>query len=106
MKKSNNLLIQIIIAIVAGITIGNFINEEILRLFLTFNGVVSEFLGFCIPLIIIGFIIPSIGKLGHTASNMVIVVTVLAYISTLLSAYTSYGVSMLTFPQFIGRTIS
>ena len=101
MKKSNNLLIQIIIAIVAGITIGNFINEEILRLFLTFNGVFSEFLGFCIPLIIIGFIIPSIGKLGHTASNMVIVVTVLAYISTLLSAYTSYGVSMLTFPNLL-----
>ena len=101
MKKSNNLLLQIIIAIVSGITIGHFINEGLLRLFLTFNGVFSEFLGFCIPLIIIGLIIPSIGKLGHTASNMVIVVTILAYISTILSAYTSYGVSILTFPHLL-----
>ena len=101
MKKSNNLLLQIIIAIVSGITIGHFINEGLLRLFLTFNGIFSEFLGFCIPLIIIGLIIPSIGKLGHTASNMVIVVTILAYISTILSAYTSYGVSILTFPHLL-----
>ena len=101
MKESNNLLLQIIIAIVSGITIGHFINEGLLRLFLTFNGIFSEFLGFCIPLIIIGLIIPSIGKLGHTASNMVIVVTILAYISTILSAYTSYGVSILTFPHLL-----
>ena len=32
---------------------------------------------------------------------MVIVVTILAYISTILSAYTSYGVSILTFPHLL-----
>ena len=69
MKKSNNLLLQILIAIVLGIIFGQFINQEFLKIFLTFNGLFSQFLGFCIPLIIIGLIVPSIGKLGGTASD-------------------------------------
>lgn len=101
MKKSNNLLIKIIIAIVLGIIVGQLINQEISRVFITFNALFSQFLGFCIPLIIIGLIVPSIGKLGGKASNMVLAVALLAYLSTLLSGFTSYGVSMLTFPHLL-----
>lgn len=101
MKKSNSLLIKIIIAIVLGIIVGQFINQEVSRVFITFNALFSQFLGFCIPLIIIGLIVPSIGKLGGKASNMVLTVALLAYLSTLLSGFTSYGVSMLTFPHLL-----
>lgn len=101
MKQSNSLLIRIIIAIVLGVIIGQFINEDFLRVFLTFNGLFSQFLGFCIPLIIIGLIIPSIGKLGNTASNIVLITTALAYLSTLLSGITAYGVSMASFPSLL-----
>lgn len=101
MKKSNSLLIKIIIAIVSGIIVGQFINQEVSRVFITFNALFSQFLGFCIPLIIIGLIVPSIGKLGGKASNMVLTVALLAYLSTLLSGFTSYGVSMLTFPHLL-----
>lgn len=109
MRKSNTLLFRIIIAIVLGIGIGQFINEDFLRIFLTFNGLFSQFLGFCIPLIIIGLIIPSIGKLGGSASKMVLVTAGLAYLSTLLAGFTSYGISMLSFPnilegQFLNNT--
>lgn len=101
MKQSNSLLIRIIIAIALGVIIGQFINEDFLRVFLTFNGLFSQFLGFCIPLIIIGLIIPSIGKLGSTASNIVLITTALAYLSTLLSGITAYGVSMASFPSLL-----
>lgn len=101
MKKSNNLLIKITIAIVLGIIVGQFITQEISRVFITFNALFSQFLGFCIPLIIIGLIVPSIGKLGGKASNIVLTVALLAYLSTLLSGFTSYGVSMLTFPHLL-----
>lgn len=101
MKQSNSLLIRIIIAIALGVIIGQFINEDFLRVFLTFNGLFSQFLGFCIPLIIIGLIIPSIGKLGNTASNIVLITTALAYLSTLLSGITAYGVSMASFPSLL-----
>jgi len=59
----NNLLLQVIIAITLGIVIGNFIPESIGRIFLTFNDLFSELLNFLIPLIIVGLIVPSIGKL-------------------------------------------
>lgn len=101
MKKANNLLFQIIGAIVLGVFIGQFINISFLRVFLTFNSLFSQFLGFCIPLIIIGLIIPSIGKLGGTASKMVLVTTALAYLSTLLAGFTSYGISMISFPTLL-----
>lgn len=101
MKQSNSLLIRIIIAIALGVIIGQFINDDFLRVFLTFNGLFSQFLGFCIPLIIIGLIIPSIGKLGSTASNIVLITTALAYLSTLLSGITAYGVSMASFPSLL-----
>ena len=103
MKKSNNLLLQILIAIVLGIIFGQFINQEFLKIFLTFNGLFSQFLGFCIPLIIIG----PIGKLGGTASKIVLVTAGLAYLSTLLAGFVSYGVSISTFPSLLeGQSLS
>ncbi|MDO4763674.1 MAG: dicarboxylate/amino acid:cation symporter [Flavobacteriaceae bacterium] len=101
MKQSNHLLLKIIGAIILGILLGQYINQEFLRVFITFNVLFGQFLGFCIPLIIIGLIVPSIGKLGNSASKMVLVVAFLAYISTLLAGFSSYGVSMLTFPNLL-----
>ena len=101
MKKGNYLLVKIIIAIILGVLIGQIINRDFLRIFITINELFSKFLGFCIPLIIIGLVVPSIGKLGSKASNMVLITTVLAYISTLLAGFTSYGVSMSAFPKLL-----
>jgi len=107
MKKGNYLLVKIIIAIILGVLIGQIINRDFLRIFITINELFSKFLGFCIPLIIIGLVVPSIGKLGSKASNMVLITTVLAYISTLLAGFTSYGVSMSAFPKLLeGQSLS
>ena len=48
------LLARIIIAITLGIGFGNVLPGELVRVFVTFNGIFSEFLGFIIPLIILG----------------------------------------------------
>ena len=107
MKKGNYLLVKIIIVIILGVLIGQIINRDFLRIFITINELFSKFLGFCIPLIIIGLVVPSIGKLGSKASNMVLITTVLAYISTLLAGFTSYGVSMSAFPKLLeGQSLS
>ena len=47
------LLAKIIIAIVLGIGVGLISPEWMVRLFLTFNGIFGQFLGFMIPLIIV-----------------------------------------------------
>ncbi|MEE1204509.1 MAG: dicarboxylate/amino acid:cation symporter, partial [Prevotella sp.] len=52
------LLAKIIVPIVLGVVFGNFFNETLVRTFLTFNGIFSQFLGFMIPLIIVGLVTP------------------------------------------------
>ena len=61
------LLARIIIAILLGVILGNFLNETAVRAFLTFNGIFSQLLGFMIPLIIIGLVTPAIADIGHGA---------------------------------------
>ena len=99
--KKPNLLILIIAAIVAGICCGWFFNESITRIFVTFNSLFSNFLGFCIPLIIRGFVAPAIADLGGRAGKMLLVTVFLAYGVTLGAGFLSYFVSDSFFPGFI-----
>ena len=57
MKKLHiGLLPRILIAIVLGVIFGNFFPALLVRIFVTFNGIFSEFLNFIIPLIIVGLV--------------------------------------------------
>ncbi len=61
----------------------------ILHVVVTAKYIVSQFIGFCVPLIVIGFIAPSITKLGSNASRMLGVALVIAYISSIGAAFFS-----------------
>ena len=67
--KKIGLLPRIIIAIVMGILIGNVLPEGWIRIFVTFNYVFNQFLGFLIPLIIIGLVTPAIADIGKGAGK-------------------------------------
>ncbi len=65
MKKIKiGLLGKILIAIASGILAGLAAPPWMVRIFLTFNGIFSQFLGFCIPLIIFGLVTPAISDIG------------------------------------------
>lgn len=95
------LLPKIIIAIVCGVVFGMFLPGEIVRVFLTFNGIFSQFLGFLIPLLILGLVAPAISDIGQGAGKMLLATTALAYFATVTSGLLSYAVSELTFPSLI-----
>ena len=95
------LLPKIIIAIVCGVVFGMFLPGEVVRVFLTFNGIFSQFLGFLIPLLILGLVAPAISDIGQGAGRMLIATTALAYFATVTSGLLSYAVSELTFPSLI-----
>lgn len=95
------LLPKIIIAIVCGVVFGMFLPGEVVRVFLTFNGIFSQFLGFLIPLLILGLVAPAISDIGQGAGKMLIATTALAYFATVTSGLLSYSVSELTFPSLI-----
>ena len=99
--KKPNLLILIITAIVAGILCGWWMNEPVTRIFVTFNSLFSNFLGFCIPLIIIGFVTPAITDLGSKAGKLLLTTVVLAYGVTLGAGFLSFFVSDNFFPSML-----
>ncbi len=101
MKFLDNLLVRVLLAIALGLAIGSIANEVFVGVFVTINDLFSQFLGFIIPLIIMGLIIPSIGSLGNQASKMVGFTALIAYGSTILSGFFSYGVSMAFFPNLL-----
>jgi len=95
------LLPRLILAIVLGIVIGSFAPEWVVRVLATFNGIFGNFLGFAIPLIIIGFVAPGIGELGTGAGRLLAITTVLAYVSTIISGLAAYFTSSTILPIFL-----
>ena len=99
--KKIGLLPRLIIAIILGILIGQFMPTNIVALLATFNGIFGGFLGFAIPLIIVGFVAPGIGELGLGAGKLLAITTGIAYGSTLVAGTLSYLASSLIFPSFL-----
>lgn len=100
-KLKNNLLVKVILAIVFGIALGSFIPESIGRIFITFNKLFSELLNFLIPLIIVGLIVPSIGKLGQTAGKLLLATVLIAYGSTIFAGLLGYTSAVTIFPTLL-----
>lgn len=95
------LLGKILVAIALGIGIGSISPEWIVRIFVTFNSIFSQFLGFAIPLIIVGLVTPAIADIGRKAGKMLIVTVVIAYISTIFAGLVSYLTGAAFFPSMI-----
>ena len=107
MKKFKiGLLGKIVIAIIAGVGIGLISPEWIIRIFLTFNGIFSQFLGFAIPLIILGLVTTAIADLGKGAGRMLLLTVAIAYGSTVLAGTLSYLTGAAIFPSIIDPSSS
>ncbi len=102
-KIKIGLLPRIAIAIALGIGIGWISPMWFARLCATFNEVFGQFLGFLIPLIILGFVAPAIGDIGKSAGKMLVVTALLAYGATLMSGFISYFTSDAIFPSMVSR---
>ena len=92
MKKIwKSLPFRLILGVVIGIILGQAANETFMNVIVSLRYIVSQVINFCVPLIIIGFIAPSITKLGSSASRMLGVALVCAYASSVLAALFSMG---------------
>ena len=100
-EKKLGLLPRLVIAIAAGILIGSFLPEGIVRLQATFNNIFGNFLSFMIPLIIIGFIVPGIADLGIGAGKLLALTAGIAYCSTIIAGTVAYGVDTALFPSLL-----
>ena len=101
-KQKFPLLARVATAIVLGILLGQVMPLWLTRVFVTFNGLFSNFLGFIIPLIIVGLVTPAIGELGKGAGKLLLTTALIAYGSTLFSGFFTYFSCQATFPFVIG----
>lgn len=101
MKIKIGLLGKILIAIALGIGLGLIAPAWFVRIFLTFNGIFSQFLGFAIPLIILGLVTTAIADMGKGAGKMLLLTVGIAYVSTVFAGVVSYLTGAAWFPSMI-----
>lgn len=98
------LLARIVIAIILGIICGNLLGETEVRAFFTFNGIFSQFLGFMIPLIIVGLVTPAIADIGNGAGKLLLATVGIAFADTIVSGLLAYGTGTTLFPDMVAGT--
>lgn len=92
---------RIIIAMILGMLLGGYLPVKVIRAFSTFNGLFSQFLGFIIPLLILGLVAPAIADIGKKAGRMLLGTTALAYTATIISGFAAYFTADGIFPSLI-----
>ena len=99
---TRSLLFWIVVAIVLGVCCSFFFPEWLARIFVTFNGLFSNFLGFFVPLLIFALITPAIASLGRGAGKWLGITAGIAYGSTVISGLIAWGLSTALYPWLLG----
>ena len=100
-KRKLGLVPKLIIAIVLGILIVQFLPEGFCRLVVTLSGLFSTFLKFVIPLMILAYVTMGIADLSQGAGKLLLITVAIAYGSTLIAGTASFLVADNLFPSFM-----
>lgn len=93
------LLVGVVVGIVLGLWAGGAsFGSQVMQVVLTIKELLGSIINFCVPLIIIGFIAPSITRLKQNASRMLLLALVLAYGSSVLAALLSMSAGFAIIP--------
>ena len=100
MKKIfSSLPVKLLIGIIIGIIFGQIFPENVMSVVVPLKNILGQIINFVVPLIVIGFIAPSITKLGNNASRMLGVALMVAYTSSVLAALLSMGAGYAIIPN-------
>lgn len=110
MKKTNfwnSLPFKLMVAVLAGVVIGlvlsstdgNAFSKAILNIVVTLKYILNQIINFCIPLIIIAFIAPSITQMGKNASKLLLIAVTIAYSSSVGAALFSTAAGYALIPH-------
>ena len=90
MKKFlTSLPARLLLALAIGIILGRVFGEGVMKVVVSLQYILGQLIMFCVPLIVIGFIAPSITRMGSNASRMLGLAVVLAYVSSICAAFMS-----------------
>lgn len=95
-KKKDYLILKLILGVVIGIVLGVSVNETWIQVILTIKQILSQVIFYMVPLIIVGFITPSIAGLKENANKMLFTALGIAYLSSvgaaLMSMFAGYAI--------------
>ena len=97
-KLFSSLPAKLLIGIVIGIVVGLLVPEPVMAVIVPIKNILGQIINFVVPLIVIGFIAPSITKLGNNASKMLGIALLLAYVSSILAALLSMTAGYVLIP--------
>ena len=98
-KLFGSLPFRLLLGIAVGILCGLVFSESVMKVIVTLQYIMGQLITFCVPLIIIGFIAPSITKLGANASRLLGVAVVIAYVASSCAAFMSMGAGYALIPH-------
>ena len=90
-KLFSSLPFRLILALILGVVLGQVFGEGIMKVVVSLQYIMGQLITFCVPLIVIGFIAPSITRMGNNASKMLGLAVILAYLSSICAAFMSTG---------------
>ena len=110
MKKNSffrSLPFKLLVGVIAGVMVGlllsstdgNSFSRAILNIVVTLKYILHQIINFCIPLIIIAFIAPSITQMGKNASKLLLIAVTIAYTSSVGAALFSTASGYLLIPH-------
>ena len=88
-KLFTSLPFRLIVALLIGTGLGQLFGESAMKVVVSIQYILGQLITFCVPLIIIGFIAPSITRMGSNASKMLGLAVVIAYLSSICAAFLS-----------------
>ncbi|MDO4921639.1 MAG: dicarboxylate/amino acid:cation symporter [Phascolarctobacterium sp.] len=99
MNILGSLPMRLLLGVILGMGVGLSVGEGVMQVILTVKSLLGQLINFCVPLIIIGFIAPSITRLGQHASVMLRVAITIAYVSSIGAAFfsTAAGYTLIPF---------
>ena len=100
MKKFfNNTIVQLLIAVIVGIVSGLYVEGTVLSAIVSLKHVSGQVIFFLVPLIILGFIAPSIAHLRSNASKMLLFAFGIAYLSSVGASFFGAAVGYQVIPH-------
>ena len=100
MKKFfNNTIVQLLIAVIVGIVAGFYVEGTALSAIVSLKHVSGQVIYFLVPLIILGFIAPSIAHLRSNASKMLLFAFGIAYLSSVGASFFGAAVGYQVIPH-------
>ncbi len=99
-KLKDNLLLKIGLAVILGFFAGLVSSNNVMKIFVVSKYITSQLISYSVPLIILGFIAPSIAKMKNNASKMLGTMITLCYFSSIGAALFSMFAGYAIIPHF------